>query len=291
MASKYPINVENPIEIVRLNEQDMFFTEAMGGLFPEEPDLSHVEKVIDMACGPGKWACDVAFHYPHLDVAGVDLSRTMIDYANATARSQRLKNVSFEQIDITKPLPFADGTFDLINARLLFSVLHRDAWSPFLAECARLLKPGGIVRLCELEWWTSNSESLQLLSGSYFEMLRKMGQSFSVDGRSSGIVHMLARLLQQTGFQRIGKRPFVIDSSAGEPLWYQSFKDLELAFSLLKPSLLKEGILSEETFHDLYHSTLIDLQLPEYTCTSFGLTVWGYRGAGRGAKKPGLEEA
>ncbi len=277
MSSHYPIDSEDPVEIVRLNEQDTFFTEAMGGLFPEEPDLSQAQNVIDMACGPGKWVCDVAFHYPHLEVAGVDLSQTMIDYARATAHSQRLKNVSFEPMDITQPLPFADGTFDLINARLLFSVLHRDAWSPFLAECLRLLKPGGLVRLSELEWWTSNSTSVQHLSSAFFEMLWKTGQSFSVDGRSSGIVHMLARLLQRAGFQHIGRRPFVIDSSAGEPFWYQSSKDLELAFALLKPSLLNVGMLSEAAFQKLYQSMLIDLQQPNYACTSFGLTVWGYQ--------------
>ncbi len=273
----YPMNIEDPTEMARLIEQDRLFTQAMGGIFPEQPDLSHIGSLVDLACGPGSWALDVAFTYPAIEVIGVDKSRTMIDYAQARARSQKRGNASFKVMDITQPLHFADSSIDLINARCAESFLSPMSWPLLLAECLRVLKPGGLLRLTEIEGCISNSTPLQQLSACLFEALHAEGRTFSKDGRSLGIAHMLGPLLKNAGFQAVEKRPFILDATYGEPLYYPSSENMRITFLQLKPYLLASKLISSEAFDDIYGQLVIDLYDQIFTCLSFGLTVWGVK--------------
>ena len=67
-STGYVIDVESPAETARLMKQDRLLTECMGGVFPEGVDLSTSTAILDLACGPGGWALDVAFAYPHIQV-------------------------------------------------------------------------------------------------------------------------------------------------------------------------------------------------------------------------------
>src|SRR6266704_1882923 len=109
----YYFDPEEAGEMARLMIQDRLITKGMGGLFPERTDVSLMKNVLDLGCGPGGWVLDVAFEYPHMEVAGIDVSRLMVDYANARARTQQLPNASFGVMDITQPLDFSDASFDM----------------------------------------------------------------------------------------------------------------------------------------------------------------------------------
>jgi SAM-dependent methyltransferase len=178
----YVIDSEQPAETARIIEQSKLFTQAMGGLFPDELDLSGVRRVLDLGCGPGQWVNDVAFEYPKWEVVGVDINATMIAYAHALARSQGRPNISFEVIDITCPFAFADASFDLINARFMVGFQDTTSWPVLLAECRRVLAPGGILLLSEGERGISNSPALQRLEGWLTRALSEQGRTFSVDG-------------------------------------------------------------------------------------------------------------
>ena len=85
------------------------------------------------------------------------ISRTTIEYAHARAHTQGLDNATFIVMDVTRPLEFPDACFDLVNARLLVSVLSTEAWLPLLRECVRVTRPGGLIRLTECERSISTS--------------------------------------------------------------------------------------------------------------------------------------
>ncbi len=149
--SDYFIDTESAAEMARLIQQDMMITRKMGGPLAEQADPSSFSTVLDLGCGPGGWVLDVAFACPDAEVAGIDVSKTMTSYGNARASSQGLHNASFEVMDITKPLAFSDQTFDLVNGRLLVGSLHRTAWSQMIQECFRITRPGGVMRMTELD--------------------------------------------------------------------------------------------------------------------------------------------
>src|SRR5581483_8063734 len=149
-GSTYVFDAESSLEMARLINQDRMMTQAMGGPLAGIADPASLQNVLDLGCGPGGWALDVAFACPDANVEGVDSSRMLVDYANARARTQQLFNASFGLMDITQALEFPDASFDVVNARFLMAALKREAWSPLLKECTRVLRPGGLLRLTEV---------------------------------------------------------------------------------------------------------------------------------------------
>lgn len=276
-SNTYFIDIEQAAEIVRLMEQDRLCTQAMGGLFPEEPDLSHTKCLLDIACGPGGWALEVAFQYRDLEVVGIDINPTMINYAFAQARVRHLQNVTFEVMDAKQPLNFLDDSFDIVNARLLFGFMDTSSWPALLAECMRILRPGGIIRLSEFEFAVSSSPALQQLQGYLYQVLAQQGRTFSVDGRSVGMIHMLGKLLTKAGFEQIGHKPFLVDGSYGANLYYSNYKDAEMAMRLFKPYLVNMGIVEDAAFETLYTSMLTEMLQDDFTFLSFGVTAWGVK--------------
>jgi SAM-dependent methyltransferase len=92
-GNTYIFDAESPTELARLINQDALTTRAMGGplggLLPQQ--IVGLHQVLDLACGPGGWVLDVAFAFPDIEVAGIDLSRSMVEYADGrAAQSSRL---------------------------------------------------------------------------------------------------------------------------------------------------------------------------------------------------------
>src|SRR5437016_5431135 len=114
--NSYILPTESGAEMARLINQDQAVTEAMGSLFPADLDLTNVHSVLDVACGPGGWTREVAAQLPDTEVVGIDISKTMIDYANAYVQVQKLDNIYFLVMDATKGLDFSDASFDLVHA-------------------------------------------------------------------------------------------------------------------------------------------------------------------------------
>src|SRR5689334_12775839 len=80
----YLFDAESAEEMVRLMYQDALFTEGMEGFFAEHHnDFAGIEKVLDIGCGPGEWVRDLAEAHTQIQVIGIDISRRMIEYANA----------------------------------------------------------------------------------------------------------------------------------------------------------------------------------------------------------------
>ena len=50
-------------------------------------------------------------------------------------------------LDLTRPLPFADGSVEAIFSSHVFEHLFRGEVASLIAECFRVLKPGGIIRV------------------------------------------------------------------------------------------------------------------------------------------------
>ncbi len=273
----YMIDIEQAAETARLIEQDKLFTGATGGLFPEQPDLSQTETLLDIGCGPGGWTLDVAYAYPDINVVGIDINPTMIDYGFAQANSQGLQNISFEIMDARKPLVFPDNSFDLINARFIVGFMDRTSWPALLAECQRVLKPGGLLRLTESEVGITSSAAFDQLQGFIYQAFIRQGRSFSANGRSFGIAHMFNTLLRDAGFVKIDKQPFLFDASCGTEAYYNGTKNFELAFLLLKPYIVRSGLAEEAEYDKLYQTLLIDMLEDTFIVNTFGLIAWGVK--------------
>ncbi|HZR44281.1 MAG TPA: methyltransferase domain-containing protein, partial [Ktedonobacteraceae bacterium] len=197
---------------------------------------------------------DVAFECPDCEVAGVDSSQSMIQYAIARARSQNLTNVSFGVMDITQPLDFSDASFALVNARFLVGVLRREAWMPFLKECTRILKPGGTLRLTEpIDMGETTSPAGNRLSRLMSEALCRAGYGFSVDGHGMGMSMTLPSLLREMNYQHVRTLPHLLDYSEDQSsAWGDMKRQLEAGSRLTPPFFERVGLLSQEETQRLF---------------------------------------
>ena len=240
--SNYVFDQEKMEEMVRLNAQGMFLTRGMGGVLPEQSkqELALFHDVLDLACGPGEWALQLTFEHPTLQVVGVDLSERMIEYAQAQALATHLP-ARFQVMNIlTSPLPFEESSFDLVNMRLLIGILYPEQWPALLAECLRLLRPGGIIRVTEVERALSNNAFFERFASLWADVLYRDHRSFSSDGLHYGLLPMLKRLLKLAGFVDIRHIPYMIDVSADVPEAHQAFfTDLLASVQVGMPYLQK----------------------------------------------------
>lgn len=97
----------------------------------------------------GFWAFEIAQKYPESKVVAMDISLPT-DSAQVNNGQPITPNVSFVFGDILNtPLPFADGTFDLVYQREVGAIVPIPYWKPLFEDFARILKPNGSVHLVE----------------------------------------------------------------------------------------------------------------------------------------------
>src|SRR6266700_1697380 len=253
-------NPESGAETARLLDQDRLITRGMGGLFSERETLSGIQRILDVACGPGGWAQEVAFAYPEIEVVGFDISRAMIDYANAFARVQGLHNLSFQVMDILQPLNF----------------LPAAVWPKLVQELHRITRPGGIIRLTESEWWYySSSPALESLNSILIRALKVQGESFSQSGRFTGVLPMLGRFLLDSGCVNIKHKSHVIDYSSGSEVYEGFRRDAAAVFKLFQPFIVRLAVATQEELDQLYQQMTFEMMKNDFRGLMFPLTVWG----------------
>lgn len=274
----YFIDLESAAELGRLMEEDRLLTKLLGGLLPERNDtIEGVDDVLDVACGPGGWALNMAFKFPEKRIVGIDVGRSMIGYARAQARVQGLQNVRFIVINSLEAFPFADQSFDLVNARLIRGSLPAAKWLTFLKECYRILRPGGVMRITEAEWPITNSPRFEKLGEIYPSALWRSGTTFSPGGREIALTPVLSKLLKSAGYQQLCQQPFAIDFSFGTEAHDGVFHDLILLAQLLKPYFIAMGTTTNDEIEALYRDMQIEQYSDEFCGIWYFLTVWGER--------------
>ena len=108
------------------------------------------EQVLDVGCGTGTLAMDVARRVGRAGrVAGVDPGTEQIARARAKA-ARRHVPIEF-QIGVIEQLPFPDQTFDVVLSTLMMHHLPTPLKRQGLAEIARVLKPGGRLVIADFK--------------------------------------------------------------------------------------------------------------------------------------------
>src|SRR5919199_3568374 len=97
---------------------------------------------LDVATGAGHTALALAPHYGR--VVASDLTERMLTTAEAFIRGRGVANVEFRRADAER-LPFGDAEFDAVSCRI--APHHFGDVARFVAEVARVLKPGGLFLL------------------------------------------------------------------------------------------------------------------------------------------------
>lgn len=100
---------------------------------------------LDLGCGEGADACWLAER--GWTVVAVDISDTALQRATAAAEAQGLsERIEFVQHDLSDSFP--DGTFDLISAQFLHSMIPFDR-PRLLKKAAGAVRPGGLLLIVD----------------------------------------------------------------------------------------------------------------------------------------------
>jgi ubiquinone/menaquinone biosynthesis C-methylase UbiE len=105
-------------------------------------NISEESEVLDVGCGTGYTACEIAQKYKS-HVVGIDISEDMIVKAQERARRHHLTSIEFHIADVFD-LPFQNETFDAVIMESVLNLLP-DEKREALAEMVRVLKPRGIL--------------------------------------------------------------------------------------------------------------------------------------------------
>lgn len=274
--NSYIYDPENATEMARLINLARLATASLGGPLNGLPTLPKKARLLDLGCGPGGWVLDTAFKYPEFEVCGVDISYIMIDYANARAHSQELSNASFGIMDISKPLDFDDSSFDLVNARFLAGVLKQNTWPLLIAECTRILRPGGILCLTEGDdLGISTSPAVERLSGLAIQASWRLGYGFSPDGRTLGMSASILKFLRTGGYRDIHIIPFAVDYSAQTEGGDDFRHNNEIIYQHLSPVLVSLGLVTSTELEDLRQKALLEAYSNDFTCIAHIMRIWG----------------
>jgi ubiquinone/menaquinone biosynthesis C-methylase UbiE len=277
-ANSYFIDTESAAEMARLLGQERLLTKAMGGLFPSDLDITQVHDVLDIACGPGGWCQELAFEHQEIQVVGVDISTTMLRYAQAQAQVQGLDNIIFSQMDVTQPLDFPDDSFDFVNARALVGFMQKERWPDLVREMLRVTRPGGTIRLTDFDdGGLTNSAALEQLNKYMTQALYRAGHSFSPipDGQGLWITPMLGHFVQQAGCLQVGQQAYVLDFSAGTEANLSNYENYKVAYKLAQPFLTKMQIANQQELDTLYDRMLADMMSSTFRALLYALSVWG----------------
>ena len=98
-------------------------------------------RALDLGCGEGAdavWLAERGW-----DVVAVDISETALDRAGQAARARGVADrIEFVQQDLSDTFP--DGTFDLISAQFLHSIVRLDR-PRILTQAAEAVRTGGLL--------------------------------------------------------------------------------------------------------------------------------------------------
>lgn len=181
-------------EADRLNFQHYYFRRLFKSLYLAPLEKRRLTSVLDVGCGTGRWACEMAQAFPRARVVGLDVE---------PPRPGALimpPNLTFTSGNVLERLPFADCSFDFVHQRLLVAAIPTVQWPVVVAELARVTCPGGWIELTEI------GDTYLHIGPALSQFLRWSRAIGEARGIEIGRVAFLDELLIGAGLGRVEKR-------------------------------------------------------------------------------------
>ena len=228
----------------RLDLQHHLFKLAAGGL--SRAPVYQPRSILDVACGTGIWAREMADKFPSAQVIGFDIDQSLPEKAMELLGpgGQFPQNFRFQVADALKPFPFEDDSFDFAHARLISPFVPIPRWPDVLHEMMRVLQPGGVIEVVDFRGPPRTP------SPAFRALFRLSAALMTQRNLFVGVGDALLELLPQAGAQGVQQRAFVLGSNTRQARLLAT--DLLAAQGHVKPFLVQTGTITEEAFDRLY---------------------------------------
>lgn len=237
----------------RLDFQHYVIRYALNGNFVAP--IQQPRAILDVGCGTGRWAREMAAQFPGAHVAGVDLvePRPPMDAAGTASLaahdgdgsgsgSAHDGSYTFTTANVLEGLPFGDGDFDFVHQRLLFLAIPAEQWPRVVRELARVTAPGGWVELVESSELVNPgpaTEAIQRWTGT-------LGRKRGVDLLAA---QKIGEYLQAAGLRPVERRILHVPlGHEGGRLGEMMEQNMIAAFSAVRPIVTGQEVTSEPEF-------------------------------------------
>lgn len=152
--------------------------------------------VLDVGCGVGSIALDLAATVAPGRVVGIDADSGQIEVARAAAAERAIENADFLTASVYK-LPFEKGSFDVVYANAVLMYVRDQVRA--LAEMRRVLRRGGVAAVVDDDLGTvviSPDRHELVLAPRLFE------RAVAHEGGNALYSRRLRTLMLQAGFTR-----------------------------------------------------------------------------------------
>lgn len=155
-------------------------------------------RVLDVACGTGRFLLQLGRAVPQAKLYGLDLSAPYLAHAGDLLGGRDVSLVN----DNAEAMPWAAASFDAVASVFLFHELPSDARRRVAAEMFRVVRPGGTVVVCD---------SAQLAdSGQIEPVLRHFPAAYHEPYYKGYLRDDLAALLAEVGFTVESSEPHLV---------------------------------------------------------------------------------
>ncbi len=225
-------------EINRLDFQHYMLRYALKGNFAAP--LRQPQEILDIACGTGRWAIEMASIFPDANVVGFDLNPPPAE-TNGSATT-RPDNVTFVQANMLEGLPLPDNCFDFVHQRLVIVALPTNQWVRQAQEMLRVTRPGGWIEIVEGDL-LPGGPGLTTLNDLGEQMSQRRGMSFTNASRG-------AEYLQQAGARNVQRKVvhLPVGQKAGR-LGAMAEADYLAIYASVRAFLISQGLITEEQYN------------------------------------------
>jgi SAM-dependent methyltransferase len=257
----------DPQEINRLDFQHYLLRHAFQGNYAAP--IGHPSSILDVGCGTGRWARELAMQFPGANVIGLDIVRPPED-ANPRVDIHP-ENYVFVQGNVLDGLPFPDGSFAFVHMRLMVLALPADRWPFVIRELARVTRYGGWVESVEYGGEKNGGPAItQLMEwGTQAGAMRGIDTSYSMK---------VGDLMRGSGLANIYTRELDIPLGAyGGRLGVMNGVDLLTAMRALSDVFVSQGITTNEQFARTIQAAQAEIDSPQYRTISPFFLAYGQR--------------
>lgn len=257
-------------EINRLDFQHYLLRYAFKGNYAAP--VANPASILDVGCGTGRWAREMAASFPQARVVGVDVVAPQAGTASSSAESdQQPPNFSFTAGNVLEGLPIPDASFDFVHMRLLFLAIPAGRWPFVVGELVRVTRPGGWVELVEAGPEVNGGPAVDQLLAWGTALLARRG----VDAQYG---HRIGSLLREAGLVGVEQRDITLPLGAsGERVGTMMAADFFAGIKGLSGLMASTGITTAEEFARVFAQAQTDVNAPSARCLAPFYIAFGQR--------------
>lgn len=254
-----------------LDFQHYIVRQVLGG--NHQAPLERPGMILDVGCGTGRWAVEMAAEFPGARVVGFDLVTPANVEPMLVPLGSLAENVMFVEGDATNGLPFPDRTFDYVHMQLLYSDLPARHWPALVNEMVRVTRPGGWIECIEPAEAIHDPSPVYALTASWIAALCRQREL------DPDLGPKLKQLFWGVGLEQVVER--VVPSfpdvrmTRERRLWQaQAIGVLEGYF---RDPILEAGITTQADFENAIRAVRVEFEQGQHANADLLYAVYGQR--------------